>query len=84
VLDATNGGGAIRGATFAPTGVLILDNWDNELSDTKIPLDIGGCSNLGNIANWTVLVGGKELKRNLLVAEDGITVRRSGLTISVR
>ena len=77
VLDAANGGGTISGVKFASAGKLELVNWDEDKLGVRIPLDLDGCEDYANIANWTVMTNGS-------VCENGIRVAKTGIMVLVK
>ena len=84
VLDAANGGGTITGVKFAAAGTLELVDWDNDKSGVRIPIDLGGCEDYANIANWTVVINGSVSENGIHVDKTGITVLGQGFCIIIR
>ena len=56
-IDASLGGGTIRGGTLAATGRIDLTNYDL-FSNEPLSVDLDGTTGLENLSNWQVFVAG--------------------------
>ena len=77
--------GAIENAVFATSGVLAVDDAEIE-AGASLAVTFRGCTNLRNIAKWTLCLGGQETSRyRIHVGSDGtITIVPLGFVIIVR
>ena len=85
-LDATLGGGTIKGCNFAESGTLELANLPARRDFAGAGIDIADCRGVDNIRNWTLKVDGKANSLYKLNVAGGkrIVVVKGGLRIVVR
>ena len=85
-LDATLGGGTIKGCNFAESGTLELANLPARRDFAGAGIDIADCRGADNIRNWTLKVDGKANSLYKLNVAGGkrIVVTKGGLRIVVR
>lgn len=60
VIDATTGGGTIKGGAIAAAGRIMFDNIDYD-GQGSIPFTFDGTAGLENLANWKVFAGDAEM-----------------------
>ena len=83
-VDLDKGLGTIKGFAFAATGTLRITNTYG-LRDIRIAADLSGVAGYENLANWTILIDGKEKTRSRIVTvtTEGIAISPKGLVIIV-
>ena len=83
-IDLDKGLGTIKGFAFAATGTLRITNTYG-LRDIRIAADLSGVAGYGNLANWTILIDGKDRtgRRDVTVTSEGIAISSNGLVIIV-
>ena len=88
--DALKGAGAVKGIAFAAEGVIQVANKGGKLlSSFDVPLDLTGCSDTANLANWELKMDGNTVpaeRYELTVTASGIHVEAKipGLSIIFR
>ena len=84
-VDASKGGGVIRGATFGATGTLRLANYVNDGTAKTMLFDLSDTTSPENISRWGVAVGGEVRSRwHVKYANGQLTVLPPGMTMSFR
>jgi autotransporter-associated beta strand protein len=84
-IDMNEGVGTISGVSFAAHGTISVTNVVGEMEETTIACDsLGGCSGLGNISGWTVLVDGKRKGVSARATASGITFAKLGLVMIIK
>lgn len=83
--DAVLGCGTLKGFAFAETGTLAVRGCDTLSGGAKFAYDLSSCTGLENLANWTVVLNGKEKPAYKVSATpSGVTVTPPGVLILVR
>lgn len=85
-VDFARGGGVLKGARLAPSGMLVLVHATKALMAEPLPLVLEDLGDAGHLANWLLVVDGVLRGRRLSYnAEDGrITVHPNGLVLTIR
>lgn len=82
-VDFTAGGGNVSGFTIPDEGYLDVTNLPKSGGD--LPLDFAGCSDLRNMAKWTLRVDGKiKTNKRIEVSGDTVKIVPNGLVLIFR
>jgi autotransporter-associated beta strand protein len=82
--DVATGNGTVQGFTFPPAGELRVKGAGQET--TVLPISFVDCTDVGNIANWTLYVDGrrKTSRRICVTAGGGIYITGNGICVTFR
>ena len=84
-VDASKGGGVIRGATFGATGTLRLVNYVNDGTAKALPFDLSGATGAEGLKDWTLMMNGTAAPRwHARYANGALTVMPPGLRLHLR
>ncbi len=84
-VDASKGGGVIRGATFGATGTLRLVNYVNDGTAKALPFDLSGTTGAEGLKDWTLVMNGTAAPRwHARYANGALTVMPPGLRLHLR
>ena len=84
-VDASRGGGVIRGATFGATGTLRLVNYVNDGTAKTLPFDLSGATGAEGLKDWTLLMNGTAAPRwHARYANGSLMIFPPGLCVNFR
>lgn len=85
VFDVSAGGGTLKNIAVASAGVLeIVDAGGTLNYGQPLPLVFDGVSDTDNFKNWTVMVNGKAVERELVFRDGALAFNNPGLVIIVK
>ena len=86
MIDATNGGGAIKGCNFSESGTIELVNLPARQDFAEVGINLAECKGVDNIRNWTLKVDGKvnSLYKLNVTGEKRVYISKGGLRVIIR